>query len=987
MHASLVEKDSREDVLLIKDTRSKEDMHLFKDNRTKATTGSSVSSLYPLKDFEDSGTESGFFVFPDLSVRMEGTYRLKFCLYEMVGNDVHFCSYVISDPLVVYSAKKFPGMEESTQLSQYFAEQGLKIRIRKEVRPKKRSRGECIAAPSSQSPTGSQHQDVGETVESQDDEDQAMTKDMPSASKRRVSGSRNTESRRDDHPSAPQKIAVQLDDSETRSNQIGKSSGAWRGQGPEHLEYQAMPNVVDRPGLAPQPYPQHHSYFRDNTTVTRRVSTTNRATEGVSHMDLNVTSSYGSGVHPEQRIDGGRIRPQDQTSTNIDRSIASTPSSRQDSIIPYRSAGLPKQTAALPVTSLEGQHLDQRSSDMDHDPSRPFENGAMPGPSHLLRHNISPSTGYHEETRRKSSTEMRRESGTDPSFINESRGVTDSQWHQSEHLPNSHSVGENSRNSQAQSFARISTIESPYTTYPSRQGYAGATVQRPSDHATSSSYVEDHHRGPAVPTTYERSDHLSRPQQDTLPQHKPPFHSVSQYPQHSPHLSRDPQYIDNQAYPPQGQPTSRPRPASHHDSYSEFQHQTAPYPHSLSHGKYPATDAPISSYNSQGMDTSQPVRYPPGYMGEAVASQGRYPAHSHSSHLNSATVSAGHGHRDDPETSRRVSLTSSPPRPSDHRSQSMAHFTHAVPTPVKMFGHEHGDTIPSGGYTTFHRDRESDIAPLPRQLVHPSSGHPTYQDSGSQSMAGSGIASHHLRGNPSSGSYLNRPLEPAVGLGKGPPPRPASTEYDLEGHQPYGPGRPIPLSSNSRPPHTIISVAATAAPPSGPLVRQSIPPGGVAGPGQSRGLGHYDERGDVQGRHYTTTHPMPHDNDLGPYGGYTMVSAQGGGGVGSRSHEHGYKHPNVGPPLPSSGLSGHGVPGSHIYGSSYSSQTSSGPSSHPHAHQHQQQFQAHGHHQFQQYSGALSQGHISQAAQHVHSHGHGYEEQQHVVHGHLYPQQ
>jgi hypothetical protein len=34
----------------------------------------------------------------------------------------------------VYPAKKFPGMEESTPLSKAFAEQGLKIRIRKEVR-------------------------------------------------------------------------------------------------------------------------------------------------------------------------------------------------------------------------------------------------------------------------------------------------------------------------------------------------------------------------------------------------------------------------------------------------------------------------------------------------------------------------------------------------------------------------------------------------------------------------------------------------------------------------------------------------------------------------------------------------------------------------------------------------------------------------------------------------------------------------------------
>ncbi|KAF9003834.1 hypothetical protein BGZ52_009256, partial [Haplosporangium bisporale] len=165
MHASLIEKDSREEVNLIRDSEDKDkdkdknkdgtndrdmidkerekerereisDSLLLKDSRTKATTGSCVSSLYPLKDFEDSGNESGFFVFPDLSVRMEGTYRLKFCLYEMTGTQVHFCASIVSAPLVVYSAKKFPGMEESTTLSQFFAEQGLKIRIRKEVRPK-----------------------------------------------------------------------------------------------------------------------------------------------------------------------------------------------------------------------------------------------------------------------------------------------------------------------------------------------------------------------------------------------------------------------------------------------------------------------------------------------------------------------------------------------------------------------------------------------------------------------------------------------------------------------------------------------------------------------------------------------------------------------------------------------------------------------------------------------------------------------------------
>lgn len=62
---------------------SDEEMHLLRDGKTRSTTGSTVSSLYRLKDVDN--TEGGFFVFPDLSVRMEGQYRLKFSLFELVG--------------------------------------------------------------------------------------------------------------------------------------------------------------------------------------------------------------------------------------------------------------------------------------------------------------------------------------------------------------------------------------------------------------------------------------------------------------------------------------------------------------------------------------------------------------------------------------------------------------------------------------------------------------------------------------------------------------------------------------------------------------------------------------------------------------------------------------------------------------------------------------------------------------------------------------
>lgn len=55
-----------------------DEVHLLRDGKTRSTTGSIVSSLYRLKDVDDR--DGAFFVFPDLSVRMEGSYRLKVCL-------------------------------------------------------------------------------------------------------------------------------------------------------------------------------------------------------------------------------------------------------------------------------------------------------------------------------------------------------------------------------------------------------------------------------------------------------------------------------------------------------------------------------------------------------------------------------------------------------------------------------------------------------------------------------------------------------------------------------------------------------------------------------------------------------------------------------------------------------------------------------------------------------------------------------------------
>jgi hypothetical protein len=94
----------------------------------------------------DTKGKTGFwFVLQDLSVRTEGTFRLKFSMCDVgsgSGNNAHVStgkcpvlSNAYSEPFTVYSAKKFPGVIESTELSKCFAAQGIKIPIRKDNKP------------------------------------------------------------------------------------------------------------------------------------------------------------------------------------------------------------------------------------------------------------------------------------------------------------------------------------------------------------------------------------------------------------------------------------------------------------------------------------------------------------------------------------------------------------------------------------------------------------------------------------------------------------------------------------------------------------------------------------------------------------------------------------------------------------------------------------------------------------------------------------
>ncbi|CAJ2511551.1 Uu.00g071760.m01.CDS01 [Anthostomella pinea] len=124
---------------------------------TPATTTPPVLTGFPVAGccYLDRPDPAGYFLFPDLSVRHEGRYRLVFSLYELIkeGADLDRDSplRVDGDPgdashrmdlkstdFTVFSAKKFPGLKESTPLSRTVAEQGCRVRIRRDVRMRRR---------------------------------------------------------------------------------------------------------------------------------------------------------------------------------------------------------------------------------------------------------------------------------------------------------------------------------------------------------------------------------------------------------------------------------------------------------------------------------------------------------------------------------------------------------------------------------------------------------------------------------------------------------------------------------------------------------------------------------------------------------------------------------------------------------------------------------------------------------------------------------
>lgn len=102
------------------------------DPKPNPLVGTIVSSLHRLKDTNNQ--DGGFFVFGDLSVKTEGTFRLRFTLFQMQNNECLQITSITSNPFAVHTGKNFPGMSESTFLTRSFSDQGVRLRLRKDSR-------------------------------------------------------------------------------------------------------------------------------------------------------------------------------------------------------------------------------------------------------------------------------------------------------------------------------------------------------------------------------------------------------------------------------------------------------------------------------------------------------------------------------------------------------------------------------------------------------------------------------------------------------------------------------------------------------------------------------------------------------------------------------------------------------------------------------------------------------------------------------------
>lgn len=131
----------------------------------------------PCQANDEHGEEGVFFVFPDLSCRSPGKYRLLFRLLKI--NPLNMMAHheikcmTRSDPFEVFTAKEFPGMRASSALLRRLRTQGLNVGVKKGSEASKRSNRRIPHADDSD----------GDMVDGEDEEDEPPRMEEPGPSR------------------------------------------------------------------------------------------------------------------------------------------------------------------------------------------------------------------------------------------------------------------------------------------------------------------------------------------------------------------------------------------------------------------------------------------------------------------------------------------------------------------------------------------------------------------------------------------------------------------------------------------------------------------------------------------------------------------------------------------------------------------------------------------------------------------------------------
>lgn len=127
LHCTLLSPDGRDDETELPSTQQAPSQ--------RRLMGTLVASPYQAKD--EAGVAGTFFVFPDLSCRSPGKYRLRFKLlridpaHMLPGMSSPSVATIVTDVFSVYTAKDFPGMRASSALLKSLRRQGLNVGVKK----------------------------------------------------------------------------------------------------------------------------------------------------------------------------------------------------------------------------------------------------------------------------------------------------------------------------------------------------------------------------------------------------------------------------------------------------------------------------------------------------------------------------------------------------------------------------------------------------------------------------------------------------------------------------------------------------------------------------------------------------------------------------------------------------------------------------------------------------------------------------------------